>query len=270
MIISIKSEIDSRVLLYPLMKTCSTFGSVLVMTNNRYVSRLIDDEEYSTFKNIAIVVEDAASSDDIYDEFDIAPDDYDYIIIDNMGVASYDKCFCLFGQKQSDTFMEDKALMEQNENVEDILFVEFGKGARSASKQQIQAKKDKPAKKKKSSMFNKQHDAPARDNADVDDTDEQDIQEDEFKDYDPAEKFRNKVEEEQKKSVATYNVPFPTFDMIENLESMGQFEPVEEKLCHVFYDAIGKSLNIQYNYFRKEIRQIESSSGNKSAERAGR
>ena len=58
MVIAIKSEMDSRVVLYPLMKACSIYGSVLVMTSNRYVRRVIDDQEYSTFKNIAVLVDE--------------------------------------------------------------------------------------------------------------------------------------------------------------------------------------------------------------------
>lgn len=255
MIISIKSEIDSRVLLYPLMKACNTFGSVLVMSNNKYLKRLIDDQEYSTFKNIAIVVDDLASTDDIYDEYDIAPDDYDYIVVDNMGVASYDKCFCLFGQRQSETFMEDKALMEKNENVDNILFIEFGK--RPA---QQKASKPKPI---KDSRFKR-----SKGKEDVSEIGEESTQPEQ--DYNPADKFRDKVEEEKRKSVVSFNVQFPSFEMIENLEGMGKFDPVDETLCKVFYEALGKQLNIQFNNFRKEIRRTNEGGSGKQSGWSGR
>ena len=252
MIIAIKSEMDSRVVLYPLMKACDVYGSVLVLTNNRFVRRVIDDDEFGTFKNITIVVDEEGSSDDIYAYYGILPNDYDYIIVDNMGISEYDRCLCLFGQKQSLAFMADKDTMEHSENVDNIVFLEFGK--KSSAKPARPVKEQKPAEGVEGAAEN----TPAKKTGKVD---KSVVPED----YNPADKFRNLVEEERKKTVVTYNVPFPSYDMIEDLEGMGKFSNIDEKLCTVFYDVMGKSLNIQFNVFRKEIKQVnESSSGNKS------
>ena len=69
---------------------------------------------------------------------------------------------------------------------------------------------------------------------------------------------------EKKKKVKEFDLTLPSYNMVENLEGLGQFEPVDEKLARVFYTLFGEVLNIQFNLFRKEIRQTnESGSRNK-------
>ncbi|MBQ2885828.1 MAG: hypothetical protein IJE43_19055 [Alphaproteobacteria bacterium] len=242
MIIAIKSEIDSRVLLYPLMKACDTFGSVLVLTDNRYVRRVIDDVEYGTFKNITIIVDEECAADDLYETYGVSPGDYDYIILDNIGAAEYDKCFWLFGYKQSEVFLEDKKIVEESERADNLVYLEYGKPVNS----------NKPAQKVVSKR------GKVEDNQEVPEG------------YDPAEKFRNLEEEEHLRVVAKYNLPFPSFEYIENIEGRGIFGAVDEKLCKVFYDIFGTQLNIQFNIFRKEIRQTNESSGNNKSGRSSR
>ena len=54
--IAIKSEADSRILIYPLIKTLYNYGTVAVYTSNKAVSRLIENELEGGFKNIRIIV----------------------------------------------------------------------------------------------------------------------------------------------------------------------------------------------------------------------
>ena len=67
------------------------------------------------------------------------------------------------------------------------------------------------------------------------------------------------VAAEKKKKIKEFDLSLPSYNMVENLEGLGQFEPVDEKLARVFY-----------NLFRKEIRQTnESGSRNKSGRSNG-
>ena len=94
MYIAIKSEMDSRVFLYPLMRALKNYGSMLVISSNRQLSRLIEDGEFG-FRNIAVIVDMSGATDDVYNEYGIAAGDYDYIILDNVGAVEYDVCFVL-------------------------------------------------------------------------------------------------------------------------------------------------------------------------------
>lgn len=239
MVIVIKSEMDSRVVLYPLMKACSVYGSVLVMTSNKYVRRVIDDQEYSTFKNIAVLVDETGATDDICQTYHIAMDEYDYIIMDNMGVTEYDKLIVLFGQKASESFDADIKLYKEQDNNENIFFLHYGNGK---ARREVQENLEKPEDKRSKKLTNE-------------------IPED----YDPEQKFRDMVAAEKKKKIKEFDLTLPSYNMVENLEGLGQFEPVDEKLTKVFYTLFGEVLNIQFNLFRKEIRQTnESGSRNKS------
>lgn len=244
MVIAIKSEMDSRVVLYPLMKACSIYGSVLVMTSNRYVRRVIDDQEYSTFKNIAVLVDETGATDEICQTYQIVMDEYDYIIMDNMGVTEYDKLIVLFGQKASESFDTDIKLYKEQDDNENIFFLHYGNGrARREVPEKPEKSKDRHSKKPVNEIP---------------------------EDYDPEQKFRGMVAAEKKKKVKEFDLSLPSYNMVENLEGLGQFEPVDEKLARVFYTLFGEVLNIQFNLFRKEIRQTnESGSRNKSGRSNG-
>ena len=91
MFICIKSEIDSRPLLYPLMRTLWNYGSILLVTSNRFVNRLIDDAETNNFRNATIVIDTDGATDDIMEDYGYAPTDFDFVILDNMGVTDCDE-----------------------------------------------------------------------------------------------------------------------------------------------------------------------------------
>lgn len=240
MIIAIKSEMDARVVLYPLMQACSVYGSVLVLTNNKYIRRVIDDQEFSTFKNIAIIVDETGTADEMCQMYNIAPGDYDYTIMDNVSAVSYDKCICLFGEKSSELFADDIETMKQAEDNSSLFFLNYG-----------QTKKA-PASVEKSHKKLKKGESELPD------------------DYDPEQKFRDKAVEEKKKEVKEYCDALPSFGMIEKLEGIGQFEAPSDKLCKMFYDMLGETLNIQYNLFRKEIRNTNEGSSSVKSKWPGR
>lgn len=240
MIIAIKSEIDSRVMLYPLMHALDLYGKILVVTENKYVRRLIDDQEFSTYRNTTIIIDETGATDTAFETYGVDKSEYDFIILDNMGVTEYDRCIWLFGSKQSEHFMEDKEYLEKYEDVNNITFVQFGKVAKLTGMKETDGKKlNKPASKKK-------------DSSEVPDG------------YDPAEKFKDKVVTEKLKSVAVHNLDFPTFEDIEKVEGTKQFYNLSEKMIECIYSIVKPYVNVAANDFRKGVKQSESGNSKQS------
>lgn len=231
--IAIKSEIDSRVLLYPLMRSLRSYGSILVISSNRQLRRLLDDDE-TGFRGYRIIVEESGATDDIYDEYGIAEGDFDFVILDNMGVIDYDLCFIPLGAKHTESFDDDVKLMLESES-DKIMIVQFGK----PSKNSHSTAATKPSPKRKGK------------DAEVEE------------DYDPAEKFRLTEEQKQKERVRgkVAMVPFPSYQDIENVESEYKFYEVNANLVNVFYEALKEELAVDKNQFQREVRKKDESSG---------
>ena len=231
--IAIKSEIDSRVLLYPLMRSLRSYGSILVISSNRQLRRLLDDDE-TGFRGFRIIVEESGATDDIYDEYGIADGDFDFVILDNMGVIDYDLCFIPLGAKHTESFDDDVQLMLEAER-DKVVVVQFGK--QSKNNRSTAATKRDTKRKGKIIEVNE--------------------------DYDPAAKFR--VTEEQRKKeqsrARTVMVPFPSYQDIETVESEYKFYEVNANLVTAFYDALKETLAVDKNQFQREVRKKDESSG---------
>lgn len=218
MLISIKSEMDSRILLYPLMRSLMHFGSILVVSKNPFLKRLIDDTEFSTFRNMSILVNNEGAIDEVYRTYGIKSDDYDFIITDNMGVSEYDALFLLFGNGCSQLYMEDKEAMEQGEDINKIFFIDF-----STKTEKKQSRVGKPEAKG-------------------------------MEEFDPTEKYRRILGEEKRKEVRTFKGKFPTYAEIEQVEGEHLFYQVDDSLIKAFYEAFGAILGVAEDNFRKELR----------------
>lgn len=238
MLISIKSEIDSRVILYPMMRALMNYGSILVVSDNKLVKRLIDDEEFSTFRNITILYNDEGAIDDVFESYGIDYGDYDFIIADNMGVTSYDILFFLFGKSHSEYYMEEKVMLEQGEDVNKIIFVEY------ASNKSSKTEKGKKDASKKSDVIPEG--------------------------YDPTDKFKRLAGEEKRKEVRTFPAKLPTFNDIELVEGEHIFYTVDDMLIKIFYEAFKNVLGVSELNFRKEVRVKDEGSNIVKPARAGR
>lgn len=126
MIIRIRSEIDSRVLLYPLLRCIFNYGSTLVVTTNPMIKRLIDGKLDGEWRNISVVVAESGNTDDIFEEQGIALNDYDFTILDNMGSVEYDYTLFALGKYHSEEF-EDEVAMVYADEPEKTKLVQFGK-----------------------------------------------------------------------------------------------------------------------------------------------
>lgn len=249
MLIAIRSEVDSRILLYPLMRTLWNYGSILVITSNEQLFRLIDDRELNGFRNSTIIVEPDGAIDEITVNYGIAREDYDFIIMDNTAFTEYDLLFLLLGTKSSESFAEDVELLTvDDEDHQRVFLLQYGMEKKDS-------KYTKGSKDTKGSTRDKinRKDRESRE-AIKDDNAQNEIIEDL---YDPADKFRDKIEaaKTMESRLNKYNVSFPTFQEIEMVEAEHKFYNVHSSLIKVLYDAFGSELGIDLIQFRKELRK---------------
>lgn len=111
--ISIVSEMDSRVLIYPLMQILSRFGSVTVISSNRSMRRLIDGDTAGEFAGIQFDLDD-----------EVSPADTDYVILDNQGMDTADLIIGVVGAAISEQFAYDLEVIIDNPNTH---ILKFGK-----------------------------------------------------------------------------------------------------------------------------------------------
>ena len=127
MLISIKSEIDSRVLLYPLIKVLKPFGSILVITSNRQLNRLIEDVDTRTCRDITIILDVDGTADDTYVEYGVNQKDYDFVILDNMAAIDYDVLLVPLGGLSTPDFDDDLQLLINSDEASRVKLIQFGK-----------------------------------------------------------------------------------------------------------------------------------------------
>ena len=245
--ISIKSEVDSRVLVYPLMKILATYGTVAVYTSNKYFMRLLENEAEGGFKNIRIVVntesdfEEAKESDEYY------TGKYDYLIIDNMGASDYDMLIAIITGHLSDDYVSE-LLYVVSEPTTHIL--KFGNPAKT----------EKPKKAPKKPKKGKG----------AEEEEEQAPQEDDesFNKWN-----KTKTDEEILKEIIQDKdskwIKFPTFDSIEDMEARHIFPMPDDSLIKELYKLFGQTLAIDERMFTKGAKVKDESSGNISGANIG-
>ena len=124
--IAIKSEADSRILVYPLIKCLCNHGSVAVYTSNKAFCRLIENELEGGFKDIRIVVDPEGDLDNIKETDDYYQGKYNYLIYDNVGSMSYDILIAILTNRISESYMQDLLFLAQDPKIH---VMKFGKAA---------------------------------------------------------------------------------------------------------------------------------------------
>jgi hypothetical protein len=83
MIIGVYGHTDKRPVTYTLMKLLQSLGDVAVISDNRHYTRLTEDRSrFGFFQNISVFVTDT-SYDEVFQEIEHIPSDYDFIIMEN-------------------------------------------------------------------------------------------------------------------------------------------------------------------------------------------
>lgn len=233
MYISIKAEMDTRPMLYPLIACLRFYGSVCVISSNRILSRLIEDDISGGFRNIRVIIDEDGASDSIFEEYGIGAEDYDFIILDNVSVIDYDIFIMCVGSGNTDLFDDEliETLKEDNPN---IWIVHFG------------SKEPAIIKDVKSKHSKKQSKEANDDN------------------YRPEDKFKLEEEERDRKrqQAKVLKGVFPTFQDIELLEGEFKFAQVNSKMIDTIYSMIKNFINVDSIQFRKAVMTKDESSGN--------
>ena len=231
--ISIKSETDSRVLLYPLMKTLINYGTVAVYSSNRMLSRLIENEMEGGFKNIRVIVSPEADLEGAKESDEWYLGRYDFCIYDNMGATDYDICLCLVTNRLSQSYVDDLTYLITDSKTH---ILKFGSAA-----PQLKEKGAKPEKHKKGEETELTEEDLNFNKWRVEKTDEQILQE----------------------ALADRNAKwckFPSLEAIEQMESRHKMMVPDDGLIKELFRLFGKHLAVDERMFTKGARLKDESS----------
>lgn len=232
--LAIKSEVDSRILVYPLIKLLYNYGTVAVYTSNKSMSRLIENELEGGFRDVRIVINPEADLEAMKMSDDWSSDKYDFTIYDNVGAVEYDQLICILTNRLSDSYVSDLIFVIQDESTN---IIRFGSPApkpkEDKSKHKTKGKgkheEEEEAEKKEEEVdmsYNKWNDTK---------TDEQALQE----------------ALTQKSSVWC---KYPSYEVLELMEGRHQFYPVDDTLSKEVYKILGKYLSVEERLFLKGAR----------------
>lgn len=230
MIVAIKSEMDSRPLLYPLIRVLNNYGTLCVISSNRQLERLIEDEDNGGFRNIRVIVDESGGVDSVYKDYGITKDDYSYIILDNMGAMEYDVLVVPVGEVISEEFQEEVDLLKTDVNVR---FIQFGKSSK---------KSERPKREDKKSSRRRRN---------------EELPEEDLEDDDPAEKFKvhTDIDEEFNVSERFYGCKFINYDDIEAMESKYVLPKPGTELANAIYDIFKDKFGVDKRTFDKEVKR---------------
>ncbi len=255
--IAIKSECDSRVFIYPLLKCLHNYGTICLFSNNPYVRRLIDDEESQGFRDIVVIPVENGDLDAALDLDGYTTGKYDFTIFDNVGRIDYDILIAIVTNKITDGFRDDILYIIDEPSTQIIKFGKPGKAKKPAP--------TKVPKKKKG----KNGEEPEEEVAEVDTSAKQEEEisasynkwriEKTDEDY-----FTDKISDKNAKWCS-----FPSYDAIERMESMHEFIVPDDNIVSEVYRLFGKYINIDERMFRKGVKVKDESSGNVSGTNLG-
>lgn len=229
MVIAVRSEIDSRPLVYPMIRILRNYGSICFISSNKQCRRLLEGEDEGGFRNIRVIVEESGAVDEVYYENGITSSDFDFIILDNMGLIDYDMLFVPVSEVSSADFQDEIELLKTDSKVR---FIQFGGSAKS------KAKSVKPTKSVKSPRKGK-------------------AAEDGEENYNPEDKFalQQTIDEEYNIAERYHNVAWPTWKDIEDFESLHSFMKPEKGLGDALYTEFKNVMGIDKRTYDKEIQR---------------
>ena len=238
--IAIKSEADSRILIYPLIKTLYNYGTVAVYTSNRAMARLIENELEGGFKNVRIIVSPESDLEGTKEADDYYPGKYDFVIFDNIGAVDYDMLITILTSRLSEAYMQDLLYICADPKTH---VLKFGKPAQPL----------KTEKKTKTSKKNNKN------------TDEQEEEEDDA-DFN---KWRvDKTDEEVLQDILNDKqakwIKFPTMEAIELMEGRHYMMAPDDGMIKEFYKLFGEKLSVDIRQFTKGARAKDESSSDVS------
>lgn len=229
--IAVKSEIDSRVLVYPMIKALSLYGTVCVFTNNKNFTRLIENELEGGFKNISINVSLDADLEAMKQSVEFFSDKFDFTIYDNVGAVDYDILIVPISNRLSASFIEDLVYVAADPKTH---IMKFGNPASGSSSQ-------------KSTLQNKSSNKGNSTEVDMD-----------FNKWN-KEKSDKEILQEMLQNRNAKWCKFPTWDAIEEMESRRKMISPDDGLIKELYRILGSYLNVDERQFTKGARVKDES-----------
>jgi hypothetical protein len=262
--ISIKSEIDSRVILYPMMKCLRPLGNVLIVTSNKQVCRLIEGDYEGDFRNFHILFDTDGGTDELLQETGISPEDYTYVVYDNVGVIEQDKLIIPIGPIVSENFESEMMYLGEDRNTH---ILRFGKSIKKPTpkppvltreekkeeaerlKQEAIARKSMTPEELKAERLLKEQGKSSKSSMTDEEMDEA-----------ARRKFQPKKEDITAKLKKLPNLQFPKFDDLEFLESNKQFFEIDRNFIKFFFTVFQDYIGIKEHNFVKEVTRRDASS----------
>lgn len=275
--IVVKSEMDSRPIIYPLMRCLMNYGSILVITNNKVFNRLIESQVSGGFRNITILVDSADSADEICSDYGVAIGDYDFVIVDNLGSSESDVYIMLASTYVTPEFDDEIEMLINDDNLRTVLFQFGGASGKERVRKEIVVEEDAedgrtvadetPKQHRERLKLEKVEQAAAKKEKRKQKQEERQKRRQREKalvpeGYDPAEKFHVLTAGKSARSKKSVQVTFPTFQDIEKLEAEHVFPPVDAKIYDAFYELLGVDLAVTKIEFQKEVRRKDEGGGN--------
>ena len=263
--IAIKSEMDSRILLYPLLKCLYPYGTIGVFTGNQSIGRLIDNDSEGGFKNISIVMvsdndlQEALERDQVYDG------KYDFFIYDNVGCTNFDYMLVPIGNFLSDALATDLEYIIDEKNVH---IIKFGKPAPSEPKAKSEkVKKEKPKKKfgkgkeEETSVEEEIEEVSVKAQPKmtyIDEVEEEEVPDEDFN------KWRTKKTEREilREKVTNKNAKwckFPSIEMFETMEAQHIMPVPDDSIAKVIYSIFQTTFAIEERMYMKGVRLKDES-----------
>lgn len=242
--IFISSEIDTRNIIYPLIRSLYNLGTVCIISNNRQLRRLIVDEDEQGFSNVTVYVDENATADEMLEDYNIGRGDYDYVIADNNGLSSYDLHIITLGKRNSERFEEELTVYREENNVK---FIQFGAPYKNKATEQ----RDKEA---KNAEREKRRTADRRKGKSEESVVEVSTEEE----YDPASKWIDLTDEyaiNRKARTLKTQANFYPSAHIEEVEAMHKFLPLDQAMINIMYELLAPYIGISKTVFAKGLRK---------------
>lgn len=275
--IAIRSEADSRMLLYPLIRALYPYGTICVISNNIYLQRLIDIDSFEGgFRNVRVIVDTTSDMEYVMETEDLYQGKYDFVIFDNFGTTDFDMEFIIVTTRVSEIYLQDilYVIGEPNTHV-----IRFGAGSGNKKNKSSKSSERKPREKKPESEKHKERRHRKM-------TPEEIAAEEEAErlaaykeeDENAANELLNAKKEEtgfnedgtiknkwtrEKTDEELLNdklgeakavvLPYPSFKDIEDMEAKWILPKIENKLAGVLYNALKDFIHVDERVFKKGV-----------------
>lgn len=232
--IAIKSEADSRILLYSLVKVLYNYGTIAIYTSNKTLSRLIENELEGGFRNVRIVISPEADLEAMKESDEWYEGKYDFMIYDNCGAVDYDILIAILTNRISESYLQDLQYIISDDKTH---ILKFGKAAPKIKEKKPAKSKEKdteptPEEEENNREFNKWH---------VEKTDEEIL-------HDVLSNHKD-----------TW-LKFPSFDVIEEMEGRHKFPKVDDTTIKELHRLLESYLNVDLRMFTKGARVADEGS----------